>query len=78
MKIKIFCEWDTDTREFSGWNVEGEGITLKHSGSSYYRIMKDGEQFQLGTVGGHCPGTEREASFGCQHNHLSFCFDRRN
>lgn len=75
MKIKVWAEFDTSTRQYTGWSAEGEGITLEHSGSSYYRIIKDNRQ--LGTIGGHCPGTERERSFmvGCEHTHLSISFD---
>jgi hypothetical protein len=77
MKIKVWAEFDTDTREYSDWSVEGDDIQLEHSGSSYYRIMHEGKQ--LGTVGGHCPGSEREANFmnACGHNHLSICIDKR-
>lgn len=79
VKIKVWAEFDTETREYSGWSVEGEGITLEHSGSSYYRIIREGKQ--LGTVGGYCPGTEKEYELfrnnDCGHNHLSISIDKR-
>lgn len=51
MKIKIEVEYDTDLKQFSNCDVHGEGIELKHSGSSYLRIKQNGTQ--IGTIGGH-------------------------
>lgn len=72
MIVKISFEFETDLREFRKWNVEGEGYTIQHSGSSYYRILQDGKQ--VGTVGGHCPGSEPNCE---KQNHISISLDKK-
>ncbi len=82
MKMKFLVEYDdSKPYPFIVTPFESDGIYLKHSGSSYLRIKKEGEQYQLGTIGGHCPGSERVANlmdeYGCHsHDHLTFAIEK--
>jgi hypothetical protein len=53
--IKFEVVYNTETCQYTVDTVS-EGYSLVHSGSSYFRILKDGAQ--IGTVGGTCPGTQ--------------------
>jgi len=48
--------YNTETGQFTT-GVETTGYSLKHSGSSYLRILKDGKEPypQVGTIGPHRP-----------------------
>jgi hypothetical protein len=83
MKIKFEVEYDTETERFKVDLLDNDRFMLKHSGSSYLRIMdtskKDSDYTdgqQAGTIGGHCPGSEAFVKLsddcGNKYRHLSF------